>query len=51
MWAAKKKRKKFDFLLVHQLFKRIQIAVISISFYYFNVFCWGFFGGFGSVGG
>lgn len=28
----KKKRKKFDFLLVHQLFKRIQIAVISINF-------------------
>lgn len=49
-YKKKKKRKKFDFLLVHQLFKRIQIAAISINFYYFNVFVC-FFCVFGSVGG
>lgn len=46
----KKERKKFDFLLVHHIFKRIQIAAISINFYYSNVFVC-FFCVFGSVGG
>lgn len=42
----KKKKLNLDFLLVHQLFKGIPIAVISINFYYCNVFQegWRFWG-------
>lgn len=45
IWAEKEwpgEGRSLIFLLVHQLFKGIQIAVISIKFYYFNVFreCW-----------